>query len=331
MLLESRCWTRSPQPPSPPVGFATRSACPTCARGAALQLYECPYTQPPIRDYLREYYGGIGFIELDRLEGATYRLLQCGGCGLVYQQQIPGDELLERLYEHWIDPDLARDRERRRQGLSYHSMHAQEIMQLLALLGRPAPETRVLDFGMGWGQWAAMARAFGCETWGLEVSRRRIEHAAALGIPVLEPGRLAAERFDLINAEQVIEHLPQPLETLRTLGAALRPGGVLKVCVPDGRTIRRRLRRGDWRAARDTRWSLHAVQPLEHVNCFDHRALVMMGRRAGLDPVTVPMRTQYAFTTDWRGAGRVLRNLLYPPRRNLLRMGTWIVFRRGGG
>ncbi len=333
MLLDGPHTVTAPGPPASPgsEAFRARRACPACGEGAARHLYECGFTRPPLRDYLGDYYGAIGFIELERLEGATYRLLRCRSCGLVYQQEIPGNALLERLYEHWIDPDLAADRERRRHDLECSSMHAQEITQLLAFLGRPPRETRVLDFGMGWGQWAAMARAFECETWGMELSRRRIEHAAELGIEVLEPGRLAKERFDLINAEQVFEHLPEPLETMRALAAALRPGGLLKLCVPNGRSIGRRLRRMDWRAPRDTRWSLHAVQPLEHLNCFDHRALTTMGRRAGLEPVLVPMRIQYACAGDWRGAGRILRNALYPVYRNLLRQGTWLVFRAGAG
>ncbi len=317
-----------PAPDSTRTGvFTARTACPACREVDARCLYECRYDQAPIADYMRRYYEAIGFIEMERLLDATYRLLQCKGCGLVYQHEVPDDALLERLYEHWIDPELARTRDRQRRDLSFYSMYTQEILQLLTALGQHPREVRVLDFGMGWGDWASMARALGCETWGVEISRSRIEHARTLGIPVVDPGRLAFERFDLINAEQVFEHLPDPLETMRTLASALRPGGLLKVCVPNGRSIVRRLRRPDWSAPRDTRRSLHAVQPLEHLNCFDHAALVSMGRRAGLRVAMIPMATQFACSTHWRRPGRILRNMLYPIYRNVLGRGTWIVFR----
>ncbi len=309
--------------------FTARTSCPACRGVISRCLYECRYDEPPISDYVRHYYEAVGIVEMERLRGANYRLLQCGDCGLVYQQEVPDDALLERLYEHWIDPELAKGRDRQRRELASYSMHAQEILQLLTALGRPR-DVRVLDFGMGWGDWASMARALGCETFGVEISRSRIEHARELGIPVVDPGRLADERFDLINAEQVFEHLPEPLETLRTLASALRPGGLIKVCVPNGRSIVRRLRRADWSAPRDTRRSLHAVQPLEHLNCFDHAALVAMGHRAGLRVAMIPMITQYACSTDWRRPGRILRNLIYPIYRNLLGRGTWVVFRRSG-
>ena len=307
--------------------FTARTDCPACGGVITRCLYECPYDQPPIADYVRDYYEAVGIVEMERLCGAEYRLLQCERCGLVYQQEVPDDALLERLYEHWIDPELARSRDRQRRDLGAYSMHAQEILQLLATLGRSPREVRVLDFGMGWGDWASMARSLGCETFGVEISRSRIEHAGKLGIPIVDPGRLADTRFDLINAEQVFEHLAEPLEIMRTLASALRPGGLLKVCVPNGRSIVRRLRRPDWSAPRDTRRSLHAVQPLEHLNCFDHGALVAMGRRAGLRVAMIPMATQYACSPDWRRPGRVLRNAVYPIYRNVFRRGTWIVFR----
>lgn len=149
--------------------FTIRAACPACRRPAADAecLYECPYDRPPVADYLRRYYDAIGFIETEPLREATYRLLRCPGCALVYQQEVPADALLERLYEHWIDPPSALSRDRRRHGLGHYSMHAQEILQL------------------------------------------RIEHAATLGIPVVDAQRLNGERFDLVNAEQVFEHLPR--------------------------------------------------------------------------------------------------------------------------
>ncbi len=259
--------------------FTARTDCPACGGVITRCLYECPYDQPPIADYVRDYYEAVGIVEMERLCGAEYRLLQCERCGLVYQQEVPDDALLERLYEHWIDPERARSRDRQRRDLGTYSMHAQEILQLLATLGRSPREVRVLDFGMGWGDWASMARSLGCETFGVEISRSRIEHAGKLGIPIVDPGRLADTRFDLINAEQVFEHLPEPLE---------------------------------------------------HLNCFDHGALVAMGRRAGLRVAMIPMATQYACSTDWRRPGRILRNAVYPIYRNLLRRGTWVVFRRSG-
>lgn len=302
-----------------------RSHCPVCASPASRVLYECPFTRPPISTYIERYYDAIGRAELNHLQDATYRVLDCGRCGLVYQQEIPDPFLMDRLYEHWIDPELALDRDCRRRGVNECSMYAQEIMQLVACVGEPA---RVLDFGMGWGHWARMAQSLGCETWGLELSPRRIEHARSLGLRVLDPDALDGQRFDLINAEQVVEHLADPLAAMQRLAQTLRPGGLLKVCVPNGRTIHRRLRRLDWDAPRDTRWSLHAVTPLEHINCFDHRALVTLGRRAGLEPSRVPMMIQYACSTHWRGLGRIARNLAYPIYRNVLSQGTWMVFRR---
>lgn len=310
--------------------MVARDTCPGCEGQGVVSLYRCAYDEEPLRGYLQRFYLPQGGVEVEYLRGADYHLVRCPACGLVYQREVPGDDLMLRLYERWIDPDLAFRRHLDDAGLPMYAQYAQELMRLLAWFERRPSSIDVLDFGMGWGRWARMAKAFGCNVWGAELSPRRIEYAARHGIEALAWEEIPNRAFDLINTDQVFEHIPDPLVALRHLVRALKPGGLVKLSVPDGTTILERLKAMDWEAPVTSPNSLHAVAPLEHINCFSRASLVHMAALAGLEPAPMPLRLQYQFAANWSSLSAARRNLLLPIWHNLLGRGTYLFFRLAG-
>ena len=152
------------------------------------------------------------------------------------------------------------------------------------MLSCPPSSVAFLDFGMGWGKWCFLAKAFGCETYGLELSEERRQHGIQSGITVLGWDDLTTQKFDFINAAQVFEHVTEPLDTLKALVASLNPGGIVRIGVPRGWDIKRRLKIWDWKLPDTHPDSLNPVAPLQHINCFSFRSLEAMGRLAGLEP-----------------------------------------------
>jgi len=133
---------------------------------------------------------------------------------------------------------------------------------------------------MGWGHWAGVARAMGLRATGLEVDDSRIAHARSLGVEaVAELAPVGARRFDFVRANQVFEHLEDPLGALGALVARMAPGALAYLTVPDCEAALANLADPAWRAAKD---ELH---PLEHINCFTRDSLIDMARRAGLRPI----------------------------------------------
>lgn len=316
-----------------------RERCPACGEPGGETLYDRPYDAPPISTYLERYYGAHGAFDPAPLAGARFQLAGCRRCGLIWQRLAPDEALARRLYEVWIDPETARRRFLDGRSLKNQSRCAGELMLVLGLLGRRPREVALLDFGMGWGKWVLMARAFWCPAWGMELSPARLAHARELGLPTLTWEELDGRRFDFVNTEQVFEHLAEPLPVLRRLAAALAPGGLIKLSVPNGHGMRRRLARLE-RGARgddDAAWaargraSLVPVRPLEHLNCFDHRALGALAAAAGLEPVRVPIARQLASAAGWTSPREAVEALLRPFYRNVLRRGTYRFFRRAGG
>jgi SAM-dependent methyltransferase len=108
-----------------------------------------------------------------------------------------------------------------------------------------------------------------------------------LGIDIIGWSDIPQERFDFINAEQVFEHISDPVPTLKHLVSALKPKGIVRINVPNGWDIERRLAKCDWDAPKGSRDSLNAIAPLEHINCFNKKALVVLAARAGLTLVSI--------------------------------------------
>lgn len=112
----------------------------------------------------------------------------------------------------------------------------------LALMRHGPSNARVLDVGCGSGTLGACLRRRGNAVWGVDVAAdvaepagRRLDRfvladitdRAAIG------ESLGDERFDVIVFADVLEHLPDPVGTLRSYLRFLAPGGTVLVSVPN--------------------------------------------------------------------------------------------------
>jgi SAM-dependent methyltransferase len=307
--------------------FVERYKCPCCNSSNFTTLYENGFDESPIKEYLEDFYAPQGGIEVDYLKGAAYSLLKCGECDLVFQKYILNDELMEKLYEHWIDPSEAMLRHLEADFPEMHCFNAQEIMRIIVYFKKQPSSLQFLDFGMGWGEWALMAKGFGCDAYGSELSSMRVEYAKSKGVKVIIGNEVPALRFDFINTEQVFEHIPNPLETLMELKKLLKPHGLVKISVPHGWDIARRLRAMDWKSSKWSRNSLNPVAPLEHINCFQRRSIAKMASIAGLREIDIPLRIQYGYMANWGGPVKQMRNLMAPLYRAVLKRSNYMFFR----
>ena len=287
--------------------FVNRNICPGCHSVQHRTLYAGDYLAPPIKSYLEAFYAPQGGIEFEYLSEARYILEECLECGLIYQAEIPNDFLMTKLYDQWIEPAKVFGDD---DDLGSYAEYAQEVMMLVAWLRHTPAPPKFLDFGMGWGRWLRMAGAFGGDVYGTELSASRIAYAQSEGIKVIAWDEIPEHRFDFINTEQVCEHLPQPLETLRYLAASLRPNGLIKISVPNGSDFKRRLKAADWTAPKFSRNSLNAAAPLEHINCFNYQSLLRMADLAGLKPTALPWSIQLKYRLSSEVAKEALKIVL---------------------
>ena len=238
-----------------------------------------------MRTYLEGFYGAPGGVDFTFLEKQDYILVECAECGLVFQREVPDYALLIKLYDEWIDPQWEFEVYERTKSVRYYESLCKEMFILLRAIGVTPSMATVLDFGMGWGDWCRIMKSFGCHVCGTELSSVRIEHAARFGVEVVRFEDLKQCQFDIINVEQVLEHVTHPKDILSSLAAVLKKGGILKVSVPNGWDIRDRLAFGDWGAPKGSGDSLNAVAPLEHINCFNYHSLVRLANESGLEEI----------------------------------------------
>jgi SAM-dependent methyltransferase len=288
---------------------------------------------PPISTYLKNHYSPQGRIDPVDFGEVDFVLDECESCGLVYQRLIPNDSLMKKLYEEWIDSETSRHSTLSAWPVEYFSNLAREMNLLVRHFGTVPSALEFFDFGMGRGDWCRMAKAHGCSVYGHEISQPLIDNAKASGIRTLGWEEIPGRRFDVINLDQVLEHVSDPRGILEYLCGSLKPKGLMKVCVPDGEDIRRRLRIGDWKAPKGSRNSLNPVAPMEHINCFTRSSMVRMADLAGL----VPMKLRAWTPPDRRILDCTVRDVLLPFYRLYVKVKTgqnpWstsLYFRKAG-
>ena len=308
-------------------------SCPGCESKGNTTIYSCGFQQQPIRQFLEHYYSQR--ISIEYFNEATYILDKCNNCGLIYQREIPNDFLMKKLYQDWLNPKKKtgnyRDSARLYAKLDYHARNTREIMMLIAYFKVDPEKLHFLDAGMGYGSWCLMAKAFGVNVSGIELSRYLIELGKSRGLNVISWNELEEKRFDFINTEQFFEHVGNPLETLRYLKKSLKTNGLIKISVPDGGKLKRRLDVFGWTTQKSTKNHLLLVHPLEHINCFNRFSVIQMAKLVGLKEVKMPIWLQYIYSTNWRPVRRMIKNLFRPIYYNVLQKGTYLFFRRETG
>ncbi len=146
----------------------------------------------------------------------------------------------------------------------------------------PASSTgRLLDVGCGNGDTLSRLAALGWQVEGVEPDARAVAVARARGLRVhhgdVSKVARAAEPYDVITLSHVIEHVHDPIGTLRACRELLTPRGRVIVATPNvGALMHRRFGR---------HWL--SLDPPRHLCLFSTDSLRMAAERAGFGHVEV--------------------------------------------
>lgn len=265
-------------------GFHQRGCCPLCELTSCQVLCEIPYHDEQLAGFIERFYQGR--VPPEVLVSAAYRVVACENCDFIYQDPILDETGMQVLYQDWIDHVQSLHKKQTAKSKLYRQ-YAGQVHTLTRLFDKRPDQVRVLDFGMGWGYWSRMAQAHGFDVIGLELSTERSEYARQMGVTVIDDLAAAEDDFDYIYANQVFEHLPDPLQSLRSLCQHLKPDGIVYIRVPDGRGVAQSLAQRHWSP------ELGAIHPLEHINCFTRKTLTSLAASAGLKAFNPPLRLNW--------------------------------------
>lgn len=298
-----------------------RNACPACQGQHFDVVYREALDSPAIAAFMARHYHGKARW---RFAGWDYEVACCATCGLYFQPCVPTSDLLCEIYDEWLPASKRADMAERYRLQDYRYLAAQ-LQFLLWHLKRPPHRVAVLDFGFGWAEWSKMAMAFGCDVSGVELSQARITYARSIGMTVVDGAALPDGAYDIIQSEQVFEHLVEPGLVLQRLARALKPHGVLKVSVPDSARALGRLRKAR-NLGELPPGLVMPVHPLEHINSFTHASLVAMGARAGLKPLRPSLIGLYNSASGWLEPKVALRQLAREVYRHVYPKSTFLYF-----
>jgi len=129
------------------------------------------------------------------------------------------------------------------------------------------PGGRLLDIGCGTGEWLLWMRRLGWQVEGLDFDERAVKVANQLGLSVrlgsLEQQQFPDGTFDAVTMSHVIEHVPDPVHTLRECARILSPGGKLFLWTPNARSLGHRTFGRNWRG----------LEPPRHLHIFSPRSV----------------------------------------------------------
>lgn len=295
-----------------------RSTCPICRQRAAVVL-RLPYADPRFTALLNNPR------VLARVAGLAYEIRECRKCDLLFQTwMLIGDDA-QLIYT--VDRPDDNPAPISKQPLHALAHNAEEVLVLRQVLQGRQP--RVLDYGCGWGRFASMALAFGCEAFGYEINRGCTDYCASRGIRMLSREEITSREFDFINADQVFEHLADPRETLQFLADRLAEHGLIKISVPGSPTLRKLISASRGNPDRVVRREyIKPLFPLIHVNLFSPRSLRALAATAGLQLYRPPLLTWLGAGQMWNLPRQLNRNLVVPFKRFFLR-GTYLWLTKG--
>lgn len=204
-----------------------------------------------------------------------FKLLKCTICGHKTLQGEFSAELLSELYSKYYPRSTF--------NLDQHQPY-KEVSGFKAWFDgaycsavRWVPKNvRVLDIGCGFGESLGYHKTRGCDAYGVEADEniRRVAekfsyqvHVGLFDTNIYEP-----EFFDYVTLDQVIEHVTDPLATLRGIARVLKRGGIAILSTPNSNGWGAKLFGRRW-----INW--HAPYHLQH---FSINSLRIAAEQAGL-------------------------------------------------
>lgn len=159
-------------------------------------------------------------------------------------------------------------------------LKAEFTQALRALRASGCSQGRLLEIGSAYGFFLSAAQPY-FDVRGVEICTEAVEHSLQQGLPV-ECGTVSADLLgrhsplDAVVMLDVIEHLEDPVETLRSIGSSLRPGGHLMITTGDWDSLLGRLMGKRWRL----------MTPPQHLHFFTKRSLLTSLQQNGFEIVS---------------------------------------------
>lgn len=175
-----------------------------------------------------------------------HSLIECQNCGVLFRFPSESPEKMAQFYaQGYSEPGLTtqlpdddalsnlleRGFKGSEKDFTYHTA-------VLKAVG--APENgRLLDYGANWGYASWQFARSGFDVTSYEISKERANFGKKLGIDIHTDIATVGDGFDVVYSSHVMEHTPNPKESIDEQLALVRPGGLVVAHTPNGSAAHR--------------------------------------------------------------------------------------------
>jgi SAM-dependent methyltransferase len=235
-----------------------------------------------------------GGAESGKVEG--FSIIGCKQCGVEFLDPFPEDT--EAYYsgkQYWEDHhgpvDIAK----------LQAKHGPEQRRWFYEVGaQNLRGQRLIDFGCGAGIFLDMARGLADQTAGVDPATHFKQHLEASGHQFLSDSASVSDNsFDVAVSFDTLEHVPDPVDFLKEVRRALKPGGKFFIGVPNQEDFLKTL----------VRDYLPFFYHLSHVYYFSARSFAFALNEAGFQGIQIGNVHKYDLSNmliwarDRKGAG----------------------------
>lgn len=194
------------------------------------------------------------------------QIVQCKNCGLVYTNPRLSTFSLKKGYAETKDQEYIQEDASR--GIN--------AFLSLSTIKKFVKEGKMLDIGCATGFFLNVGRT-DFEVIGLELSPWAADFARTkFKLKIITEDLISAdlenESFDIVTLIDVIEHLADPINTLKEINRILKPSGVVYLLTPNIDSISAKIMRGKW-------WGLRPA----HLYYFSPYTITQMLKKNGFE------------------------------------------------
>ncbi len=200
------------------------------------------------------------------IRSEEFRYVKCRKCGLVYQNPQPDfNHLKSKVYvDKYFQYELRNETnfvnlmELNLRDLGFH-----DLFNLNRIEGK-----KFLDIGSATGLLLSKMRNKGWDVEGVELTKRSASYAISkykvkVHNKTLEKVGYKSGTFDAVHMSHVIEHVPDPKETLNEIYRILKKGGYFVIVTPNIDSFQARIFNAKWRSAHKDHLTLFSIKTLK--------------------------------------------------------------------
>ena len=194
------------------------------------KILNCPVCGQTSGKNIGPYYGTAAPFNIE-----NGYLSECSNCGLVYLEQMPSDQQLDKFYKtYWQGSEAVQSATEASLQL-YKAQCLSRLSFLIEKTGSIENKT-ILDFGAGHALFGEILKEqrVNSKYFAVEADAEIVKDIEAKGMKAAERiEELEEKEFDIIVIFHVLEHVTDPKSFLRSIGKFLKKGGILFIESPN--------------------------------------------------------------------------------------------------